>query len=133
MQKILKLQGRKELSNSRIVASKRHGNNVVFLTEADGSFILSFGEIISNKNGTRLKIIARKALTIEEVKTALITIFNTECNIRDECKDTVLLEVPKQKAKSYEEPKKVRFNTSPYFSLKDIFLGVQMTRAPNRS
>lgn len=128
MLKTLNLQRKNELSNSRILASKRWGNNVVFLSETAEGFVLSAGEI----NGVNLRIIAKRVLTLLEAKQALVTIFAVSENIAEEkSESTILLEIPKEDSEAPSILKKITGFVSPYFSKDLSFFVTQPTRAPS--
>lgn len=129
MQKSLKLQQNTGLTTSKIIASKRWGNNVVFLTETCGAFVLSAGEIVSSISGSRLRIIAKRVLTLEEANNALSTIFVAENATQNS--EAILLEIPEIKSETFVKSKNVRPFESPYFSKDLSFFVSQLTRAPN--
>lgn len=125
------------LSASRIIAHKRSGNALVYLTQNGEAFFLTFGEIVHSHTGSQFKFIAEKALSLEEVQDVLINIFNITPSgdvsgvSSEEKTDIILLESAGPIVTAYPEFVKVFAVESPYFSTKDIFLSVQKTRGPN--
>lgn len=125
------------LTTSRILAHKRSGNVLAYLTQVGEAFFLTFGEVVNGRSGIEFKLIAEKNLTAEQAHDVLINIFNVSgtnttaktsaAPISDE---PILLEVTKV-LNTYEEPADVYSIESPYFSTKEIFLSTQMTGAPN--
>jgi hypothetical protein len=125
------------LSTTRTIASKRYGNNVVFLAQSDSAFYLSFVEIVTDKNGPRLKLLAQKTLTAEEAHAVLISIFNqtdagttTAASVSDAQSDILLLEIALPEV-IFDIPADIDSVESPYFQTKDFFLSSQKTNAPN--
>lgn len=108
--------------NRRIVATKRHGNDVVFLVEAGTSFILTYAEI----EGARLKVLGQKALTAEQAEYALSTIF-----AETKAPEPILLEIASACDSHCFEILDSIPTTSPFFSELEIFLSHQKTRGPN--
>lgn len=108
--------------NRRVVASKRHGNDVVFLVEHGSAFILTYGQI----EGSELRVLGQKTLTSEQAKLALSTVFaNTPA------REPILLEaVSKCDSICFEILDSVPV-ASPFFSELEIFLSHQKTRGPN--
>lgn len=131
MQKSLKLQQNTGLTTSKIIASKRWGNNVVFLTETCGAFVLSAGEIVSSISGSRLRIIAKRVLTLEEANNALSTIFAEANTTQNSEAEAILLEIPEIKSETFVKSENVKPFVSPYFSKDLSFFVSQLTRAPS--
>jgi len=109
--------------NRRIIASKRHGNDVAFLVEAGQAFILTYGQIIE---GSRLKILGQKTLTAEQAEYALKTIFAETVTV-----EPILLEVASRCDSVCFETVDSATIVSPFFSELEIFLSHQKTRGPN--
>lgn len=123
------------LTASRIVAHKRSGKNLVYLTESAGAFFLTLGEIVHVHGQAEFKLIAEKPLTLEEAHDVLINVFHVEASVSaavaPSSTETLLLEIAKPVATEYSEKVSIGTIESPYFSTKDIFLSHQKTRGPN--
>ncbi len=133
------------LSNDKILAYKRNGNSVVFLTQADSSFFLIFARLVGGKGGMTVKVLAKKELSPEEAEIALVKLqegspvaylspvlssAGASQDIQD-C-EALLLENPKTDAIPYvKEVKALKPTLSPYFPTKEIFLTQQKTRGPD--
>ncbi|MFA6050382.1 MAG: hypothetical protein WC761_04265 [Candidatus Paceibacterota bacterium] len=112
--------------NRRIIASKRHGNDVAFLVEAGQAFILTYGQIVLDGSGTRLKILGQKPLTADEAQYALKTIF-----AEAKAAEPILLEIASKCDSVCFETIDSSTVVSPFFSELEIFLSHQKTRGPN--
>lgn len=110
------------LTASRIIAHKRSGEALVYLTQTGDTFLLSYGKLIENK----FQLIAEKSLTAIEAHEVLISLFGIK-----EKSETILLEVKKVLNTAYAVVADVLPIESPYFPTKEIFLSHQMTGAPN--
>ncbi len=127
------------LSNDKILAHKRNGDSVVFLTQADSSFFLIFARLVGGKKGMTIKVLAKKELSPEEAEIALkkltegspVAYLTTSVSSIAPC-EAILLENPKSDDISYtKETKALKPTLSPYFPTKEIFLTKQKTRGPD--
>lgn len=127
---------------SRIVAHKRSGKNLVYLTESAGAFFLALGEIVHVHGRAEFKLIAERALTLEEAHDVLVNVFHIDAEVSAQAPvvtsvsasaatEILLLEIAKPVAAEYSEKISIGTIESPYFSTKDIFLSHQKTRGPN--
>jgi len=114
------------INNRKIIATKRLGNDVALLAQYGDSFILSFAEIVVDSNGSHLKVLAQRLLSIDEVKSVLETIFSNNTSA-----DPILLESADLNECVFSCTECGRNIQSPYFDTTDAFLSFQKTRGPN--
>jgi hypothetical protein len=133
-----KLSPYSALTTSRIIAHKRSGNALAYLSQNGDSFFLTFGEIVNSRTGSHFRLIAEKPLTIEEAHEVLIKIFKVSDEAADvtgahsgPVSEILLLEVSKALDIEFTELVSKVSQASPYFPTKDIFLSYQKTRGPN--
>jgi hypothetical protein len=130
------------LSTARILAHKRSGNVLAYLTQNGEAFFLTFGKIVTGRYGQEFKLIGEKMLTASQAHDVLVNVFGVVSSAaaeRDakagqtanEAAEPILLEVAKVLHTTYEELIKVSSIESPYFSDREVFLSTQKTNAPN--
>ena len=112
----------------KIIATKRLGNDVALLVQAGSTFILSYGQIVTDIYGSDLKILAQKVLTAEEAQVALATIF-ADATAKSE---PILLEVASNCEALFTVSTNVAPVASPFFATLETFLSFQKTRGPNK-
>lgn len=108
--------------NRRIVASKRHNDDVAFLVEAGSVYIFSFGRVLDSG----LRILGQKVLSLDEALFVLQTVFTEGSK-----QSPILLETTRVCNFECNEILSREEIVSPYISTLEIFLSHQKTRGPN--
>jgi hypothetical protein len=119
------------LTTQNIIAHKKIGKNLVWLTQVESLYFLVFAQIVK---GTSIKILAEKKLSHAEMVLAYQQLTHQTLSLSSgtyESSEILLLEAPQ--TESVNSKLKETFNKvlSPYFPTKEIFLSSQMTGAPN--
>jgi hypothetical protein len=119
------------LTTNNIIAHKKVGKNLVWITQVDSSYFLIFAQVVKNSS---IKILAEKKISYEEMLviyqqlTSKILALGTGVQ---QSTEIFLLEAPKTEEIYVKEKESFVRVVSPYYPTKEIFLSTQMTGAPN--
>ncbi len=123
------------LTTNKIIAHKKVGKNLVWLTQVESSYYLVFAQIVQGRKVSTFKIVAQKELSHEEMLVVYQQLTYKTLSLSSgasyDASEILLLETSKVKECVSECKKTYVSVTSPYYPTKEIFLSSQMTGAPN--